>query len=225
VRRLPVRLPIKPLLLLALVAGAVGGLQYFGLLPGIGHGAPPKIEVAAPGQPGWIVDPTNGCWIWTVNPQPGLTVSWSGACVRGPASGLGTAEWRWQENDQPQVERYVGTFQDGREDGSGVYTWASGDIYDGEWKAGRKHGRGNQIWVNGERYVGEWQNDRQYGRGTYFWKNGSTYEGEWANDRPHGFGEGYDPATGWWRGTWRDGCLSRGDDLVWAIGKSPSGCL
>ena len=31
--------------------------------------------------------------------------------------------------------------------GTGTYTWASGDKYVGEWKDGKRHGQGNFTWA------------------------------------------------------------------------------
>ena len=38
----------------------------------------------------WTADPATGCTAWNPNPQPGETITWTGACVDGKASGEGT---------------------------------------------------------------------------------------------------------------------------------------
>lgn len=40
----------------------------------------------------WITD-QNGCKHWNSNPQAGETITWSGECKDGYASGQGTMQW------------------------------------------------------------------------------------------------------------------------------------
>jgi hypothetical protein len=163
--------------------------------------APPANSLAEPGRPGWSVDARNGCWVWNAHPQPGETVSWSGACPRGPAQGQGQGEWRWTEGGQPRVQRFSGTRREGRMEGRGTYTWA-----------------------NGARYEGEYRDDRRHGRGTQTWANGYRYEGEWRDGRADGYGEYYDAASGiWYRGQWTGGC-HRGANGRAAIDRPLSEC-
>jgi hypothetical protein len=67
----------------------------------------------ASGQPGWIRDPRNGCHVWNTEPQPDETLSWSGNCVDGVASGQGTAIFRTRSGPT----RVIGSMREGRLEG------------------------------------------------------------------------------------------------------------
>ena len=43
------------------------------------------------------VDSRPGCWMWNPEPQYETTVTWSGGCAGGKASGKGKAAWRWRK--------------------------------------------------------------------------------------------------------------------------------
>ncbi|MBS7789159.1 hypothetical protein KTR66_04090 [Roseococcus sp. SDR] len=194
--------------------------------------APPLREnLAEPFRPGWVVDPRNGCWLWNSNPQPNETVTWSGACPRGPAQGQGRGEWRSQDGGAPAMvsqfsgqmregrldgqatvtwpsgNRYEGAWMDGRQNGHGVYLWANGARYDGEWRDGRRQGHGVMLYPNGDRYEGRWRDGRFHGEGVYVWANGNRYEGEYRDDRADGQGAYFIAAEQrWYRGAWFSGC-------------------
>ena len=82
-----------------------------------------------PAQPGWIADPASGCRLWSDNPQPGQTVTWSGACTDGVAQGQGVAQWSGAGS---LGRRYEGEIRDGKETGEGSEIFASGSRYDGD---------------------------------------------------------------------------------------------
>src|SRR5262245_42312357 len=88
---------------------------------------------AQPPQPAWIADPKTGCQVWNERPKPNQTISWVGPCVGGRAEGQGTLQWfrdGWPGN------RYEGEYRDGKPNGRGVLTYASGDRYEGEFRNG-----------------------------------------------------------------------------------------
>ena len=106
-------------------------------------------------QPGWIADPRSGCRVWNGSPKPSETIAWSGGCANGLAQGRGVLQW--YQAGKPNG-RYEGEFRDGKENGRGVATWASGNRYEGEWRDGKAHGLGvytkgsdtfNGIWRDG----------------------------------------------------------------------------
>lgn len=190
--------------------------------------APPQAESrAAPGRAGWMVDARSGCWVWNGNPQRGETVTWSGACPRGPAEGKGDGTWRWVEDGQPRSasfsgflrdgrlnglatvtwangNRYEGEWRDDRQSGQGVYVWAIGSRYEGEWRDGRRDGRGRMTWPDGSRYEGDWREGRRDGRGLMIWADGGRYEGDWREDRRNGRGTMTWPDGARYGGSWRD---------------------
>lgn len=180
--------------------------------PSAGAPPPPSPDsLAQPGRPGWTVDARNGCWVWNDVPRPGETVTWDGACPRGPAEGPGSGEWRWTADGQARVarfegprregrahgpgiyifangNRYDGMYQDGRQQGRGVYTWANGDQYEGAFVDGRRTGRGTLTRANGDRYVGEYLDGQRHGQGRQTFAGGDTYEGSFLGNKFHGQG-------------------------------------
>jgi hypothetical protein len=82
---------------------------------------------------GWITATNTPCKIWNPEPQPNESVTWSGGCKDGLASGKGVL--RWTENGKPDVE------------------------FDGEYESGKRNGPGVMIMPNGQRVEGEWVDD------------------------------------------------------------------
>lgn len=110
----------------------------------------------------WIADAKTGCKVWNANPSPSESISWSGACANGNATGSGTVQW------------YLNGKPDSR--------------YEGEYRDGHINGKGTHVSANGNRYEGEYRDDQFNGKGTYVWASGSRYEGEHLNDERRGFG-------------------------------------
>ena len=85
--------------------------------------------------PGWITAANQPCKIWNPEPQPDESVTWSGGCEGGFASGQGVL--RWTENGKPDVE------------------------FDGEYAKGKRNGPGVIITPDGRRMAGVWVDDEQ----------------------------------------------------------------
>ena len=105
-------------------------------------------------RPVWLTTRNQPCKVWDATPEPGQTVTWSGGCAEGKASGKGRQVWRGRE---------------------GV------SIYEGEMHAGKSHGYGTQKWASGSRYEGEWRHDKAHGYGKYTYRDGRVFEGRWSN--------------------------------------------
>jgi hypothetical protein len=84
--------------------------------------------------PDWITTSNKPCKVWNPEPQPNESVTWSGACKDGYASGKGILFWT--ENGKPDVE------------------------YDGEYVNGKRNGHGVMISPDGERVEGDWVDDK-----------------------------------------------------------------
>ena len=77
---------------------------------------------------------------------------------------------------------------DGCVNGSGIYTWDSGDKYQGEFKDGLFHGNGTFFYSNGNKYIGQWKNDKENGQGIFILESGDKYDGQFKDGLFHGTG-------------------------------------
>jgi hypothetical protein len=111
-----------------------------------------QTALAKPGQPGWSRT-DEGCFVWNPKPQADETVSWSGSCANGRASGSGTKAWT--KNGIPG-SRYTGAMRDGKEDGQGTLVYPNGNSYEGEWRDGKPNGQG-EFTASGVTLDGTWK--------------------------------------------------------------------
>lgn len=107
-------------------------------------------------------DSQSGCKVWKPNLQPNESVTWSGDCADGYASGNGTARW---SSVGKELLTYEGTFRAGVLQGKGVMTAAGGDRYEGNYKDGKRDGRGVYTTGAGHRYDGEFHENKKNGAG------------------------------------------------------------
>ena len=87
-----------------------------------------------PAAPDWITTTNKPCKVWNPEPQPNESVTWSGPCKDGFASGQGVL--LWTENGKPDV------------------------VYEGEYANGKRNGHGVLITPDGNRIEGAWVNDK-----------------------------------------------------------------
>jgi hypothetical protein len=83
--------------------------------------------------PDWITATNQPCKIWNPEPQPHESVTWSGGCKDGFASGKGVL--KWTEDGKPDAE------------------------FDGEYAAGKRNGAGTLILPDGRKMTGVWSDD------------------------------------------------------------------
>jgi hypothetical protein len=83
-----------------------------------------------PTPPGWITATNQPCKIWDPEPQPNESVTWSGLCKDGLASGKGIL--RWTEDGKPDAE-FDGEYTNGKRNGFGVMITPDGQRIEGEW--------------------------------------------------------------------------------------------
>ena len=80
--------------------------------------------------PDWITATNQPCKIWNPEPQPNESVTWSGGCKDGYASGKGTLHWT--ENGKPDAV-FEGEYANGKRNGPGVLTMPDGTRSTGTW--------------------------------------------------------------------------------------------
>ena len=103
---------------------------------------------------GWVKDPKTGCSIWTSSTD---SARWNGTCIGGKASGTGTLISK--KGGKP-FSTYKGTMKEGKINGQGEVTYATGDRYMGQFKDGKRNGKGKMTGADGKLlYEGLWEND------------------------------------------------------------------
>jgi len=145
---------------------------------------PKKIE------PYWIID-QKGCKHWNSGPLPDETVTWTGDCKNGYASGQGELQWYTAGK---KGEQYIGNMANGKCHGQGKLVFADGGVYEGQWQDSKYHGQGKQVFANGKVYEGEFKDDKLHGQGKAVYANPKgnetkVYEGQWQDGKYHGQGK------------------------------------
>eukprot|EP01090_Pellita_catalonica_P021995 TRINITY_DN8390_c0_g1_i1.p1 TRINITY_DN8390_c0_g1~~TRINITY_DN8390_c0_g1_i1.p1 ORF type:complete len:401 (+),score=59.43 TRINITY_DN8390_c0_g1_i1:115-1203(+) len=113
--------------------------------------------------------------------------------------------WRWLY----QCRKHIWN-ADERKEGTGTWTFETGNMYYGEWKDDKRHGVGIGIMADGRMYMGSWENGKRSGSGRFTWpagarNGGDCYEGEWKDSRRHGKGIYTWAGGAVYDGMWRNG--------------------
>lgn len=127
----------------------------------------------------WI-QTDSGCKTWDASPQPNETATWSGGTDNnGYCTGKGILQWHYGN----VRDTYNGNLLNGKENGKGVFTWASGYRYEGDYVNGSRTGKGLFTWPNGDRYDGDFVNGTLDGYGTFYNHDGTKLQGHWSNGK------------------------------------------
>jgi hypothetical protein len=81
-------------------------------------------------DPHWIEDKVAHCWVGNPDPQLGESVSWSGACMAGLATGPGVVTW--YRNGRVEG-RDSGTYKGGILTGQGKISSSNGTSFEGDF--------------------------------------------------------------------------------------------
>jgi hypothetical protein len=120
-------------------------------------GEPDSLQISwtAPCDSGtWLFDTEAGCRMWDWHPEPEDKVVWKGACKGSLPDGPGEAQWT--EHGRP-IDRFTGTYRDGKREGEGHYVWNDTVRFDGKYANDIPQGYG-VAQIEGERLAGEWKN-------------------------------------------------------------------
>ena len=197
-----------------------------------------------PFGPEWSIAENQPCHVWNDGmPEIYQSITWSGGCIDGKASGGGHMIARLRNGEISTYEggmrggklhgwgtfagapgyRYVGEWRNGKLHGYGTHTWPDGDRYEGEWRDDEAHGRGTHTWPGGERYEGEFRDGKRHGWGIFVWSDGKRHEGEFRDDEMHGYGTHTWPDGARYEGEWHDGKRHGWGIFVWPDGKRYEG--
>ncbi|WP_428673573.1 hypothetical protein [Reyranella sp.] len=119
--------------------------------------APDSLEISwtQPCNEGdWLLDTEVGCRMGDWHPDPNDRAVWSGACPGGNKDGQGVVQW--YEHGQ-MIDRFEGTFRNGKREGFGRYVWAPQVSYEGLYGNDVPNGPGTAT-VLGETFSGTWRN-------------------------------------------------------------------
>lgn len=134
--------------------------QQLALAPGRSDCAgaePDPVEISwnAPCQQGdWLFEPGVGCRMWDWHPDKHDKVTWSGACRSSLKEGNGVSQWT--EHGLP-IDRFEGTYRNGRREGAGRYVWNATDRFEGTYANDLPNGFGT-VTLAGTTLSGEWRN-------------------------------------------------------------------
>lgn len=130
---------------------------------------PPIPQVEAADARTLAQDRRTGCKVWKPNLLPTESVTWSGACTDGYASGNGIARW---SSGGKEALTYEGIFEVGLLQGHGAMVASGGDRYEGDYKDGRRDGQGVYTSSSGQRYEGGFRDNKKHGAATVTDTNG-----------------------------------------------------
>ena len=148
-----------------------------------------------------------GCHVWHVNFYADQTVTWTGGCSGGQASGTGTLKWirastvdehsgllrngeyegRWVTRDSFLGTVEEGPYVDGKRNGHWVRRFTNnGTVEDGPYVDGRMHGHWVETRASGDIIEGPYVDDREHGDRVFRFADGSVHEGPYTNGKMHG---------------------------------------
>jgi hypothetical protein len=118
---------------------------------------PDMVQVSwnAPCEDGnWLFEPGVGCRMWDWHPDAHDKALWTGTCRSSLKEGHGVIQWT--EHGQP-IDRFEGTYRNGRREGPGRYVWNERDRFEGTYAQDVPNGFGT-VTVGGTTLSGEWRN-------------------------------------------------------------------
>ena len=120
-------------------------------------GEPDSVQISwvQPCEEGdWLLDTEVGCRMWDWHPDTSDKAAWTGQCPAGEKEGYGVVQWT---EHGMLIDRFEGTFRNGKREGRGRYTWNATDRFDGHYTNDVPNGPGVAR-LAGEVFDGTWKN-------------------------------------------------------------------
>lgn len=115
---------------------------------------PVQISWTAPCDSGnWLLEPGVGCRMWDWHPDAQDKATWSGTCQGELKGGHGVL--LWTEHGKA-IDRFVGTYRNGRREGAGRYDWNEADHFEGTYANDLPNGFGS-VSLGGTKLSGQWR--------------------------------------------------------------------
>ena len=134
------------------------------------------------------------CYLWNPNLEKEETVTWSGECSGGRASGTGERTWSYTDFlGKLASSSGTGELRDGKENGHWTTRLASGLVGEGPWVDGKPHGYhvlrfpGDGGLIASRVEEGPYVDGHRHGRWTERHDDGLVKEGAYVNGKKHGF--------------------------------------
>ena len=109
------------------------------------------------------------------------------------------------DENNPEVNHYEGDYVEGKWEGYGIYTWASGASYEGEWKDGKYNGHGKLTYSDESVFEGTFVDGEKDGDATYTLTDGTVINEKWDHGAKYLEGQAYtlpDGKAGAYTGFW-----------------------
>ena len=114
-----------------------------------------------------------GCYVWNPSPQPGETVTWTGACAGGKAQRTGTLTWAHDGGAQTETGRLV----DGKHNGHWVFRDEEGTVSEGSLVDGQANGHWVIRFASGQVQEGSYVDGEPNGHWVIRFADGDVAEG------------------------------------------------
>ena len=124
----------------------------------------------------------DSCYLWTNTIRlPEESVTWSGDCPGGKASGMGTVVRTYRNSeDEWTTSSEEGPYVDGERHGHWVLRWANGSVGEGSYVDGKLHGHWVFRSADGGVTEGSYVDGERHGHWVIRWTNGMCRNYEWS---------------------------------------------
>lgn len=123
-----------------------------------------------------------GCFVWDDHYYADQTVTWTGECKDGLASGTGNLEWVRGDDEN----EHTGLLRGGKYQGDWVIRNAEGSVAEGPMVDGKGNGQWTVRTADGDVYQGPFVNGEKNGQWVERHANGGSAEGPYVDDKRHG---------------------------------------